>query len=280
MTIGIIGYGNMGSAIAERLKNKYAVIVFDKDASKIPSASGVERACGSADLVRRSDVVILAVKPQDFDGVLRELAGLTEGKLVISIAAGIETKALEALLGRDTAIVRAMPNINARVGKSMTALCCNEKITGEQKHTAEEIFKAIGVVMFVSESQMPAVTAVSGSGPGFFYALIGDRKGKELDEYSKHVFIPALSASAQNIGFSQEQAQLLAAVTSAGSIVLLQETKLSPGELVYQVASKGGTTEAGLKVLARPHYSIDALGAAVSAALRRAEELSRQIKFV
>lgn len=280
MKIGIIGCGNMGSAIAERLKNKYAVIVFDKDASKISGDLHADCAESIVDLVKRSDVIILAVKPQDFDAVLRELAGSVEDKLIISIAAGIEIKLLESRLGRDVAIVRAMPNINARVGKGMTVLCHNEKITFAQKDIDEDIFRAIGEIMFVKESQMSGVTAVSGSGPGFFYALTRDKKREELDEYAKNVFIPALSASAQKIGFSQEQAMILATTTTAGSIVLLKETKLSPEELTSQVASRGGTTEAGLKVLADHHYSVDALDDAVLAAKKRAEELSREIKFV
>lgn len=130
----------------------------------------------------------------------------------------------------------------------------------------------MGKTLTIKEEMMNAATAISGSGPGYFYHLIQGKQKEEWEDYGRNSFVPSLSASAQKIGFTPEQAQVLASATAAGSVALLKETGLSPKTLCIQVTSKGGTTEAGLKVL----HSIDDLEATATAALRRAEELSKE----
>ena len=268
--LGIIGYGNMGSAIGQQLISKYNVFAFDKQKDKTKGLSNINVADKAIDLVNNVETIILAVKPQDFDTLLNEIKNYVDNKLIISIAAGITTGYIEKLMGW-VRVVRVMPNLPAKIGKGMSCLCKGKFATDTDLKFAQELFKHLGETLLIKESLMPAATAISGSGPGFFYHLIKDKVKDNLDDYATKEFIPALSASAQKIGFSTEQADLLAGKTTAGSIALLRETKLSPTVLCIQVASKGGTTEAGLNVL----DDINSLPAATHAALMRAKELSQ-----
>ena len=270
--IGIIGYGNMGEAIGQRLKAKYQIWVFDKDKSKTDHLSNISVASSVTDLVNRVKAVILAVKPQDFEALLLQLKESVQDKLVVSIAAGKPTEYIEDKLGR-VGVIRVMPNLPAKVGEGMIVLCKGKYSDQADLDFAQELFKCLGKTMLIKEDLMPAATAISGSGPGFFYDLIQDKPKADWQDYAKAEFFPALSASAEENGFSLEQAQLLADVTANGSIVLLEQTGLSPGVLCIQVTSPGGTTEAGLKELKQ---DIEFLGNAVKAALKRAKELSRE----
>jgi len=269
-SIGIIGYGNMGSAIGERLKPQFRVWAFDKDKSKTGGLRGIKIAVDILSLINAVSAAILSVKPQDFDEVLKGISSAIDAKLVISIAAGISTAYIENRLGQ-VRVIRAMPNLPAKVGRGMSCLCRGSFASGGDLDIAKKLFDNLGETMPVEEPLMNAVTAVSGSGPGYFYYLLQDKPEKDWDNFAKNEFIPALTASAQGIGFSPRQARILADSTTEGSIALLRETGLSPSVLCKQVTSKGGTTEAGLKVL----KSIQCLEASVKAALRRAEELSQ-----
>jgi pyrroline-5-carboxylate reductase len=269
--IGIIGFGNMGSAIGNRIKSEYTVWAFDKDENKTDNLSGISVAGDLADLVNRVDAVILAVKPQDFDTLLTQIKQYIHGRLIISIAAGISTEYIENKLG-EVRVIRVMPNLAAKIGKGMICLCKGSFATDNDLDFAKVIFDFMGATIIIKEKMMDAATAVSGSGPGFFYHLIQGRPNEEWGDYASKEFIPALSASAQRVGFNSGQAELLAKKTAEGSIALLKETGLSPEALRMQVASKGGTTEAGLKAL----QSINSLGRAVEAALKRAGELSKE----
>jgi pyrroline-5-carboxylate reductase len=268
--IGIIGYGNMGSAIGQRLKSKFQVWAFDKDKGKTENLSDIKIAGDILNLISAVIAVILSVKPQDFGEVLKEIKNDIDAKLVISIAAGISTGYIESRLGR-VRVIRVMPNLPAKVGKGMICLCKGNFASEKDLDFAKELFDNLGETMLVEENLMNAVTAVSGSGPGYFYHLIQGKKKEEWEDYGRDVFVPKLSEAARGIGFNLAQAQLLAARTVEGSIALLEETGISPAELCRQVTSKGGTTEAGLRVL----RGIDSLADTVSAALKRAEELSR-----
>ncbi|MGD9015173.1 MAG: pyrroline-5-carboxylate reductase [Candidatus Omnitrophota bacterium] len=268
-TIGIIGFGNMGSAIGEQLKLKYRFLVFDKDRNKTKDLKDIKTEDNATNLVSRSEVVILAVKPQDFATVLGEIKSSCKEKLIISIAAGITTGYIENKLGK-IRIIRVMPNLPAKVGRGMIVLC-KGKYSGKQDlDLAQELFGYLGETMLIEEDLMNAATAISGSGPGFFYHLIKDKLINEWEVFANDNFIPKLSQAAQSKGFTPQQAKILASVTTSGSIALLKKTGLSPGILCSRVTSKGGTTEAGLKVL----NSIASLPAATQAALRRAEDLS------
>jgi pyrroline-5-carboxylate reductase len=270
-TIGIIGYGNMGSAIGQQLKLKYQIRAFDKDSNKTKNLQDKETADNAEGLVNSVSVVILAVKPQDLDTVLDEIKNHCNDKLIISIAAGITTAYIENKLGK-IRVIRVMPNLPVKVGQGMIVLCRGRYSGKEDLDFARGLFDAMGKTMLIEEGLMSAATAISGSGPGFFYHLIQDKPKTDWQDYARADFIPALSASAEKIGFSLEQAQILADVTANGSIALLEETRLPPEKLCIQVKSEGGTTEAGLGVL----DDITSLPAATGAALMRAEELSKE----
>ena len=203
---------------------------------------------------------------------MKQIKKYISQKLVISIAAGISTGYIENKLGK-IRVIRVMPNLPAKVGKGMICLCKGQYSLRADLDLTLELFVYLGKTMLIKENLMNTATAISGSGPGYFYHLIQDKPKKDWEVYAQEQFIPALSASAQRIGFNSDQAQLLAQTTAVGSIALLEESGIPPGILCAQVASKGGTTEAGLKVLQR---NIDYLEDSVTAALKRAGELSKK----
>jgi len=271
--IGIIGFGNMGSAIAEQLKADYQIAVFDKDKNKTENLKGINVALGIAALIKQVDVVILAVKPQDFDVVLNELKTIIDGKLIISIAAGISTAYIEKVLGK-VKVIRVMPNLPVKVKEGMSCLCKGKFVDGEDLEFAEDLFKRVGKTLIVdNEDMMDDVTAISGSGPGFLCDLVEGKSLKDIQDFTEHTFIPSLTATATNLGFSPQQAKILAEITGRGTVVYLEKEHLSPEEVKKQVTSKKGTTEAGLQEL---KHDIKNLSAAVRAAWQRAKELSRE----
>lgn len=279
-TIGIIGYGNMGSAISERLKKYYRINVFDKDTAKTKGLSGVEVADTIQELVAGSDVVILAVKPQDFDTVLGEIKGGVKNKLIVSIAAGITSVYIEKKLG-SVKVVRVMPNLPAKLGVGMICLSAGKRAKPRDLSFVKTLFKRIGKTMIIPEKMMNEDTGISGSGPGYYYQFCPAKTYNwpgSLIKFEKEYFIPSLSVSAQAVGFSRYQADFLSVATAEGSRALLLRSGLSPETLRKQVTSKKGTTEAALKVFQkagsrRPDKKVWIK--AVKAAVKRAKELSR-----
>lgn len=267
--VGIIGYGNMGSAIAERTRKiryrvvkKIKVLVYDKDSHKTEKLKNTDVAKDIGSLVQHADTVILAVKPQDFDNVLNEMKTFKRpGSLVISVAAGITAGYIEKVLG-DVEVVRVMPNLPAKIGKGMTALCKGRFTSTKKFDWAKQLFRSLGVVLTVEEKMMSAVTAVSGSGPAYVC------RSSEMGEGKNH-FLQEFKDAAKKVGFDKIEASLLINTTYSGTIAFLKQTKTEPKELIKQVASKGGTTEAALAVL----QGGGSLEEAVLAAKKRAEEL-------
>lgn len=270
--IGIIGFGNMGSALAEQLKLDYEILVFDKDKNKAKDVSGIKVTQNNKDLVCEVDTVVIAVKPQDFDEVLTEIKSFIKDKLVISIAAGISTEYIEKRLGK-IRLIRTMPNLPAKIGKGMICLCKGKYGYDRDLDFAKNLFSNMGNTLQIEESLMDAATAISGSGPGFFYDFIETQNVdyRHIPDNVRKKFEDSLAEVARKLAFNKEQATILANATTAGSIALLEETKLPPSELKKQVASKGGTTEAGLKTL----RITNSLEEAAKAALKRAKELSK-----
>jgi pyrroline-5-carboxylate reductase len=272
--IGIIGFGTMGSAIAQRIKFKYEVLVFDKDAQKVSEASGMRVSVSIADLTRDADVVLLAVKPQDFSPVLQECRPFAKMRLFISIAAGITTRFIEGILG-DVKVVRAMPNLGAILGVSETSLCPGSQAGDEDLFQAQELFDYIGKSWILEERLMNAATAICGSGPAYiFYDMeksgIGP-KGLPITDETIMRYVHSLKVAAESLGFDKEVAMEFAVATVGTSVKLATETGLTPAELRARVTSKGGTTEAAVKVLSdRGSWS-----EAAEAALLRAIELSK-----
>jgi len=271
--IGIIGFGNMGSAIAEQLKAGYQITVFDKDKDKTQNLKGINVVLGTAALIKQVDVVVLAVKPQDFDVVLDEAKTIIDGKLIISIAAGISTAYIEKVLGK-VKVIRVMPNLPVKVKEGMSCLCKGKFADDEDLKFTEDLFKRVGKTLIIdNEDMMNSVTAISGSGPGFFCDLVEGKSLDEIKDFSEQYFIPSLIDTATNLAFTPIQAEILATTTGGGIVQYLIRENLTPDEVKKQVVSPGGTTEAGLKVLL---HDIKNLEKAVKAALKRARELSRE----
>jgi pyrroline-5-carboxylate reductase len=270
-TIGIIGFGNMGSAIAQRLKGSFKVFIYEKDLTKLQNADGMTILGSIEDMLDAAQTIIIAVKPQDFDPVLEELRGKILKKLLISIAAGISTDYIEERVG-EVPVIRAMPNLPAKIGMGMICLCKGRYALETDLSYSRELFDFLGKTLVFDESMMDAVTAVSGSGPGFFFGLIEDKPESEWPVYATNIFTPLLIEAAREIGFNQQQAQTLAVATAEGSLALLRQAKSTPEVLRMQVTSKGGTTEAGLKVLSQTHSLVDA----VKAAAQRATEIAKR----
>lgn len=270
--IGIIGFGNMGSAIAERIRAKFTVFVFDKDTNKTAVSKNFNVTDNIEDLVDKAEVVILAVKPQDFAEVLVKIKNRIKDKLIISIAAAISCGHIERTLGK-IKLVRTMPNIGVRIGKSVTCICKGSFAADDDLRQAREIFENLGEVQDLEEEMMDAATAISGSGPGYYFHAITVNPDEYRRDHKKfhEDFVSSLSKAAKDIGFEEKTAKFLAHWTIVYSDLLLKETGLTPEELKRQVASKGGTTEAALEVLHRNGSLVEA----VRAAVKRAKELSR-----
>jgi pyrroline-5-carboxylate reductase len=221
-TIGIIGCGNMGSAIKKALGN---VITYDVDRKKRVSASS------NLDLAGRSRVIILAVKPRDMEGVLEEIrSSLDSSKILISIAAGVTTKYIERKIGKKIAVIRVMPNMPALIGAGISAVCKGTFATGRDAAVARGLFSKLGSVVEVKETLMDAVTAVSGSGPAYFFYLA-----------------EVLATAGMGLGLDKKTAHKLAVETAFGSARLLREGGENAAALRARVASKGGTTEAAFE---------------------------------
>jgi pyrroline-5-carboxylate reductase len=272
--VGIIGYGNMGRAIAERINGKYVVCVFDKDKNKTSGLKNIAATDTPGELVRQSEIIILAVKPQDFDALLNEIKPFVLNKLIITIAAGISTRYIQGYLGEKARVIRIMPNMPAQIGQGVSVISkgqnANEGDLNQTWQLAHDIFSNLGLVLPVDKEEMiNAATAISGSGPAFFCHYIKERK----NAVSKRLeFIKMLANAAVSLGFDQREAELLSEGTVDGTIAMLIERNLSCDDVIKMVASKGGTTEAGLEAL---RLSLP-LQEAVDRAFKRAGELEKR----
>lgn len=262
--ITIIGGGNMARSLVSGL------IAHGMDAPRItvaePSAAqraplverwGVNVTADNVQAVHGADVVVLAVKPQNMRVVATEVAAaLRESRsTALSIAAGIRVQDLEQWLGRSTAIVRSMPNRPAFIGKGVSALYARPSVSAAARRAAEEVLGAVGSTLWVDdEDQIDAVTAVSGSGPAYFFLLM------EL-----------LEAAAVELGLPANAARQLAVETAYGAACMAHEGVDDPAALREQVTSKGGTTAAALAVFEEAGLAGIVRRAAAASARRSAE---------
>ncbi len=271
--IGIVGFGNIGSAIAERIKSKYQVIVFDRDKNKRTDLSGINTALDNVDLAEKSDTVILAVKPQDFDAVLNEVNDWLKDKLVISIAAGITTGYIEKVLG-EVRVVRAMPNICAKIADAQTVLCKGRFAEEKDVDYAKKLFDCIGKTWVMKEEMMDAATAIVGSGPAYIYYDMEIHKYdyNNFPDGVRQDYIKRLTEAARSVGFDTQSVLELAENIVLSCLKLSAFSGRTPAELRKQVTSPGGTTEAAIKVLIQGGTWAEA----ALAARKRAEELSKK----
>jgi len=264
--IGIIGCGNMGEAIFSRLLKKIgnstSLMVSELDAARRAAIQDKYKIIVEIDnnyLVKYCDVIIIAVKPQDFDKVLKQevCCGISKDKLLISIAAGITTKHIESVVGKDVPVIRVMPNMPAIIGEAISSISAGTSATKEHMDTARFIFSTIGDVVEVDEKSVDAVTAISGSGPAYFFYVI-----------------EALIEAAKKLKLDKETAERLVLKTALGSSKLLDALKEDPARLRQKVTSKGGTTEAALKVFDKKKLK-KIVEEAAKAACKRSKELSK-----
>lgn len=260
LKIGLIGGGNMGTVIISRIFKKYSVTVCEKDKARASILKKKYRASplDSKTLVQKSDIVILAVKPQDMELMLEEIKFFRNKKnLFISIAAGLTTEFFQKHLGGGARVVRTMPNMPAQIGEGVTALCKGRFATGKDLQIAEKIFVNIGQTVIVNENLMDSVTAVSGSGPAYVF-----------------LFAECFLKAAENLGLERSVAEKLVLSTLKGSIHLLSQSDESAGSLRARVTSKGGTTQAAMDVFLKNNIE-QIFVEALAAAKKRAGELAR-----
>lgn len=262
--IGFIGAGKMAEALIKALLEKKVVSSSSILASDVSSQrlnllkkqTKIKTTKNNNEVVKKSDIVFLAVKPQNMQNVLAEIKkAVSKNQIIISIAAGIKLKTIENKL--NAKIVRVMPNTPCLVGEMAAGFAVGKSVTNSDKIVVDEILNSAGKAFLLNEKQLDAVTALSGSGPAFFAYL--------LDTMAK---------AAVKQGLSKDVAYELAFQTCKGTGKLLQETGINPEELIKMVASPGGTTEAGLKVLNNSEIK-KILEKTIAAAVKRSKELGK-----
>ncbi len=263
-SIAFVGAGFMGAALIRGLVKSEAVnperiSVFDSNPETLKAVAGglgIQAAGDNLEAVKSADIVMLAVKPQALADVVKSFSGEIDGKkLVISVAAGVTIKSLEAMFPLKARIIRAMPNMPAMIGEAATAICAGTAVEKDDIELAHRIFDAVGKTVVVDEQAMDAVTGLSGSGPAFVFT-----------------FLEALTEAGVNCGLSREVSEELAGQTLYGAAKLVRDTGESPAALRERIVSPGGTTLAGLSSLKSDKFS-GAVANAVSAAVKRSKEL-------
>lgn len=260
-TIGLVGAGNMGMAILKGITKKFEVLVCEKDSARAEELKKKFklRSEDFKTVVSKSQIIILAVKPQDFDGILEEIVQvMISEKLVISIAAGITTQYIEKKIGKRSRVIRVMPNLPAQVEQAMTAICKGQYALDKDLTEAKKIFDCVGKTVFIEEQWMDAVTAVSGSGPAYVF-----------------LFVECLKKAAVSLGFEEQLSQALVLQTLKGSLKLLEESKEDAAVLRAKVTSKGGTTQAAMEVFEKNDL-VRIFQEALEAAAKRAGELAKR----
>jgi len=266
MKIAFLGGGNMASALIGGLiargadARSISVIEMAPAArEKLGARYPVHLSTAPDAAMQASEVLVLAVKPQDMRKALASLATSVKGKLVVSVAAGITIKSLVHWLGGHRKIVRCMPNTPALIGAGITGLFASPEVEKKEREAAETILRAVGDVVWMPEERLlDPVTAVSASGPAYVFW-----------------FIEQLAASAVKLGIPQDAALKMAKQTVLGAAMLASQSADSPETLRKNVTSKGGTTEAALKVFDEAKLA-EHFARAVAAASKRGEEMGRE----
>jgi len=271
MTYGFIGLGNMGGAILRGMVaggrfSPGSIAGYDVDSEKtkkIAQETGIAVCRTCRETAEKSDVVILAVKPQYLPGVLEELAAAdgVEDKLFISIAAGFpKQRIFEMLGGGGVSVVRAMPNLNAAVGEAITAVCEDSMATAEQIETAREVFESVGETVMLPERLIAAFSAVAGASPAFTF-----------------MYADALAMAGVRAGIPRDIAQKAALQAVKGSAVNAMQSNEHPDTLRDRVCSPGGTTIEGVAVLEERGFK-GAVMDAVKAVIEKDEKMAGSVK--
>jgi len=267
--ICFIGGGNMaGSLISGLINNGYPankIMVSDTDAKKLSQLNqqyGISTQTDNLVAVKQAGVIVLAVKPQILKAVclsLKDIA-LSTRPLFISIAAGIRSTDINHWLGDNQSIVRCMPNTPALIQAGATGLFANKATSEDLKNIADQILRSAGITLWVNtEEQLDAVTAVSGSGPAYFF-----------------LFLEAMQNAGKELGLDETSAAILAKHTALGAARMAIESEDDPATLRANVTSKGGTTAAAITSFENNHFR-DIIKQALTAARDRAIELADEL---
>lgn len=263
--IGFIGAGNMATAIINGLlKNKVVapenINVFDVNENqlKLMAEKGVTTCDTSTKVVTDSNIIVLAVKPQNYEEVLNGVKdSVSEEKIFVSIAAGISISYVQKALECNCPMVRVMPNTPLLLGKGATALCPSDNISEEDFSVVKDMFGLNGAVEVFTEDHMNEIIAVNGSSPAYIYLF-----AKVMADYAK------------SCGIDYDKAMNLICATLIGSAEMLKNSGDSAETLIEKVSSKGGTTIAALDKLREYHFE-EAVTEAMKACTKRAEELGK-----
>ena len=266
--VGFIGAGNMAAAIAGGMVRKglYGgsdIIMSNRSQEKLNALHkglGVAAAKDNEEVAAKAELIILAVKPQQFPRIAAEIRPVLEkGSVVVSIMAGLTVSGVKEALG-EVAVVRVMPNTPAQIGCAMTAICADEQVPEAVLEQVVRIFSSVGETIVVDEQLMDAVSAVSGCGPAYFYQIL-----------------EAVADGGVMVGLPRAMAYQLAAQTMVGAAQMVLETGLHPGVLKDQVTSPGGTTIRAVQVM-EGHGVRGAMMEAIEAAYSKSQQLGESKK--
>jgi pyrroline-5-carboxylate reductase len=262
--IGIIGLGNMGESIAKALiganLQKESILFSEtkkERAKHIEKVYGLKCIKSLTELVKKTDYIILAIKPQDARDVLHEIApSFNDQKIIISIMAGITTSNILSHAGKPLKIIRVMPNICVKVSEGMMGMTTNSMVTIEEKEKVHTLLSPLGQVIEISEELMDAFTALGGSGPAFFL-----------------LFLEAMIDAGVKIGLARDKAKSISLQVVKGTLKMLEEENLHPTVMRDMITSPGGTTIAGIAILEDRAFKGNVIEA-IEKACKRAKELS------
>ncbi|MBQ7097228.1 MAG: pyrroline-5-carboxylate reductase [Clostridia bacterium] len=264
MKIGIIGAGNMASALAGCLIASETICAEELSISDInPRGLAKWKELGAfstennAEVISRSDIVIFAVKPNVLPCVLEEIKGLLADKVLISIAAGVKIDAMEMILGSEAKIIRAMPNTPAQVNCGMTVIAPNKNISASELDTARKVLSGVGDVVVLEEKYINAATAIHGSSPAYIYMLID-----------------AMADCGVKYGIPKNIALQLAAKAVEGSAKMVLENDIHPQALKDAVCSPGGTTIEAVLELEKAGFK-SSVAQAIDTCVKKADEMSK-----
>jgi len=265
LRIAVLGAGKMGGILVQAFlsaglvaaEDLTATVAHEDRAQALAARFGIAVSMDNLRAAQQADVVLVGVKPQQVEELLRGIApALTPGKLLISFAASVKTSAMEQAAGGEVAVIRAMPNTPAKVGAGVTALSRGGFVSDAQLALAERIFATVGRTVVVDERHMDAVTGLSGSGPAFLY-----------------IIIEALTEAGVNVGLPRDVATLLAAQTTYGAAKMVLETGSHPALLKDEVTTPAGCTVDGILELEAGGLRVTLIKA-VKRAAQRARELA------
>lgn len=267
-TIGFIGAGNMAYALVSGLINHdYApecIVMSDANEALLSLRQdefSLKVFKDNQQLVEHCDVIVLAVKPQVLAEVCADIAEkVRKDQLLVSIAAGVHARDIDRWLGKGKAIVRTMPNTPALLGRGITGLFANEQTTSTQQDIAQSIMRAVGKTIWVdTEDLLDAVTAVSGSGPAYFFLMI-----------------ESMTKAGEVLGLDRDTAEKLSVETALGAALMASESEDTPHELRKKVTSPNGTTQAAIESFQDQDFEF-IVSHALSAAYQRAAELGAEL---